>query len=192
MRESDKTQLENQRAANRAAAVEDVRQLAAFVADARRRGLIEGRSRLSGTPIVPGGRLWLMVTLCLDHRAVFNRCLAGEYESVSSAGRDAGLARAMPRRRVELGKDAVKSARSIHAALDPDELREFLPELVRQDPKRAARAIFNGLDEKGWGVFGRELAGLETERERRRRSALPWGTGRGGKRRGKVKGSRVY
>ena len=140
MNKSDKTQLERQREANRAAAVEDVRQLAAFVGDARNRGWLEGRSRLSGTPIVPGGRLWQMVMLAEDHRAVFNSCLAGEYESVSSAGRDAGLARAMPRRRVELGKDL----------------------------KKAARAIFAALDEAEWLAFATELARLEGEREQRR------------------------
>ena len=138
-KESDKAALERQREANRAQAVEDVRQLAAFVGDARRRGWIAGRSRLSGAPIIPGGRLWIMVVLAEEHRAVFNSCLAGEYESVSAAGRDAGLARAMPRRRVELGKDLKRAARSIYAALDREEWTAFATELVRLEEEDEQR-----------------------------------------------------
>ena len=153
---SDKANLENQRAANRAAAVEDVRILAAFVADARNRGLIEGRGRLAGVPIVAGGRLWQMVVLAEDHRAVFNRCLSGEYASVSSAGRDAGLARSMPRRRVEFGKDMVKVARAIFAALNEAEWLEFATELARlegereqrRNPRRRRPPMFKGKNKK--------------------------------------------
>ena len=140
MREADKAALERQRERDRAQAVEDVRVLAAFVADAQRRGLIQGRTRLADDPVVPGGRLWLMIVLAEDHRAIFHSCLAGEYESVTAAGRDAGLARAMPRRRVELGKDL----------------------------KRTVRAIFSALDEDEWLAFATELAGLEEEREKKR------------------------
>ena len=188
MRESDKAALNRQREANRAAQVEDVVTLAEYVMGARHQDKLS-RTRIFGVPVVPGGRLWQMIVLALDHDAVFRRCLAGEYESVTAAGRDAGLPRTLPRRRIELGRDSAKSARSIHAALDAGELGVFLPELIKQAPKRAAKIIFDGLDEREWRTFARELAHLETIRERSRRPARsPWGK----RRSPHAKGSRVY
>ena len=188
--EREKTALARLREANRAAAVQDVQDLARHVADAERRGQIEGRSRLGGMPLVAGGRTWLMVVMLRDHPLVFSDCLAGEFGSVAEAARAAGLSRGLPRRRIELGKNAAKSARAIHAALDADELGPFLSELIKRDPKRAARAIFTGLDEKQWRTFAGELVTLENERERRRRPARsPW-AGKG-KRRRPLSGSRV-
>ena len=109
--------------------------------------------------------------LALDHPAVFRRCLAGEYESVTAAGRDAGLARSMPRRPRGARQGCREvCARRYHAALDADELGGVPSRAGKvRIPKRAAAAIFNGLDEREWRAFAKELVHLETNRERSRR-----------------------
>ena len=138
MSKSDKAALDRQRAANRVAAIGEVVELAEFVMGARHQGTLS-KTRIFGVPIVAGGRLWLAVKLALDHPDVFSACLRGEYESVSAAGRAAGLARAMPRRRLELGKDLKRSARSLFDALDQTELLEFCKELAQLDSEREER-----------------------------------------------------
>lgn len=90
------------------------------------------RRRAGVVPIVPGGRLWLAVKLYFDHPDVFADARRGEYTSITAAARQAGVVR--PRRRLTLGRDPGKWARSLFAAVSREELH--------------AAAVLNDLEER--------------------------------------------
>ncbi len=129
----DAKALAAQRERDRQLSIADVSALCEYVLEMADVGQLE-RRRAGGVPIVPGGRLWLAVKLYLDHRDVFDAARSGEFTSISAAGRAAGIAAAMPRRRLTLGADPAKWARALFSAVSRDELH-------------AAAAVLNQLDE---------------------------------------------
>ncbi len=142
-KQGDDRALEESREAERQASVEGAAETVEYVYQANAAGMLEGRSRLAGVPLVPGGRLWLAVKLLYDHPRTFEGLRAGRFESVSAAARAAGLSAAMPRRRLTL----------------------------TQDPKLWARALFAAVSESELEEAARELQRLQTERERNRKLA---------------------
>ena len=127
--------LAAQRERDRQLAKQDVSDLCEYVVQMDAAGHL-GRRRAGGVPIVPGGRLWLAVKLYFDHRDVFDAARSGEYESISAAGRSAGIAAAMPRRRITLGPDPHKWARQLFHAVSRDELHAAAAVLTELDEAR--------------------------------------------------------
>ncbi len=133
--ERDAAALAAQRERDRQLAIRDTSDLCEYVVQVDAAGQLE-RRRAGGVPIVPGGRLWLAVKLYFDHRPTFDAARAGEYESISAAGRSAGIAAAMPRRRITLGLDPARWARQLFHALSRDELHAAAAVLTELDEAR--------------------------------------------------------
>ena len=118
--------LEQQRAADRVAAVEDVIDLAMYV---------KGRlatDDLDDVPAQPGNRVWMVLRIARGHASVFDAMLGGEFKSVAEAYRAAGFARA--KRRVDITRDPKAWAEKLVAMLDDKELEAaaaVLNEVVR-------------------------------------------------------------
>ena len=118
--------------------------LAEFVAEALASGDVGGRSRVSGVPVVPGGRLHQCLVLALDHPEVFAKLRAGHFESVSAAARSAGIPSAGARRRLTLTKD----------------------------PRLWARALFHAVTEAELEIAADEIGSLQAAREQQRRRRI--------------------
>ena len=131
----DAAALAAQRERDRQLAIRDVSELCDYVVQMDAAGHL-GRRRAGGVPIVPGGRLWLAVKVYFDHRDVFDAARSGEYESISAAGRAAGIAAAMPRRRITLGPDPDKWARQLFHAVSREELHAAAAVLTELDEAR--------------------------------------------------------
>ena len=146
----DAAALAAQRERDRQLAISDVSDLCEYVLQVDAAGHL-GRRRAGGVPIVPGGRLWLAVKLYFDHRPIFDAARLGEYESISAAARDAGIAAAMPRRRITLGPDPKKWATQLFQTVSREELH-------------AATAVLTELDE---AREEQRSAAIRRERDRR-------------------------
>ena len=129
----DAAALAAQRERERQAAIQDVANLCAYVVEMHDTGQLE-RGRAGGIPLVPGGQLWMLTRLYFDHPAIFDAARSGQYVSVSAAARAAGIASAMLRRRITLGRDPAKWARQLFDAVSREELH-------------AAAVVLNQLEE---------------------------------------------
>ncbi len=132
------------REAARRDAIAVAQDLAEFVAVALASGDVGGRSRVSGVPVVPGGRLHQGLVLALDHPEVFAQLRAGHFESVSAAARSAGIPSAGARRRLTLTKD----------------------------PRLWVRALFHAVTEAELEIAAEEIGSLQAAREHERRRRL--------------------
>ena len=134
--DSDAQALAAAREAARRDAIADAQDLAEFVAEALASGDVGGRSRVSGVPVVPGGRLHQCIVLALDHPEVFAKLRAGHFESVSAAAREAGIPSAGARRRLTITKDPRLWARALFHAVTEAELEVAADEIGRLQEAR--------------------------------------------------------
>ena len=159
----DAAALAAQRERDRQLAIRDTSDLCEYVVQMDAAGHL-GRRRAGGVPIVPGGRLWLAVKMYFDHRPTFDAARSGEYESISAAGRSAGIAAAMPRRRITLGPDPDKWARQLFHALSPRgaSRRRRRAHGARRGPRAEGCLRRSGATAPGyWGAVGHDCTSAD-------------------------------